>query len=142
MTDQGSAMLQLAALHCKAGRSAGQQARIDAPFGDLAHCGSGNLLRAETGRLLCLCSATQHHSACKASNGLGFMLLAHMQRAVMQLRYAILRHYMARLVQQHLAAIKARLWRPEGRLVQRRRARLQRDAAEERVIACACCLQS
>ena len=41
------------------------------------------------------------------------------------LRLAVLRQMLARLVDTHLREIKARLWRPEGRLMQRRLQRLR-----------------
>ena len=52
-------------------------------------------------------------------------LCATVQQAHEELRAAVLQHMMRRLVSQHLRAIKERLWRPEGRLVQRRAARLR-----------------
>ena len=42
-----------------------------------------------------------------------------MWRALEQLRSEVLNHYMSRLVTRQLRAIKVRLWRPQGRLVQR-----------------------
>ena len=44
------------------------------------------------------------------------------RRCAAGLRFALLRFTMQRLVAQHLAAIKARLWRPDGRLAQRQAA--------------------
>ena len=51
-----------------------------------------------------------------------YVLLAQQQCMAAQLQHEVLRHFMVRLVRLHLAAIKAWLWRPEGRLMQRQRA--------------------
>ena len=47
-------------------------------------------------------------------------LRAAAQEARQELRAAVLQHMMRRLVDQNLRAIKAQLWRPQGRLVQQR----------------------
>ena len=46
-----------------------------------------------------------------------------------ELRHELLRFMVARLVGVNLAAIKARLWRPEGRLMQRQRERIRGECA-------------
>ena len=51
--------------------------------------------------------------------------------AIAGLRFAMLRHMVARIVHTHLCTIKARLWRPEGRLVQQRKQRVgQQDVTQ------------
>ena len=52
-------------------------------------------------------------------------LAAAHRSAVAELRLALLVHVVGRLVDQNLRAIKARLWRPQGPLIQRREAALR-----------------
>lgn len=58
-------------------------------------------------------------------------MVDELERCVENVRLALAHMLMGRLVQRHLRAIKARLWRPEGRLVQCRSEAVEVETAVE-----------
>ena len=94
------------------------QAAAHPPFCDLARPWAERWFEVEEHKLR---DAFQHVDDGRGQ-GLVYVLLVQLQSTAAQLRHEVLQHYMARLVRRHLAVIKARLWRPEGRLVQRQHA--------------------
>ena len=59
------------------------------------------------------------------------MLQAQLEAVNDELRQQVLRFVVARIVDQNLAAIKARLWRPDGRLMWRQRKRVLLEDGKE-----------
>lgn len=73
----------------------------------------------------------QARQPARRRSGTAMAVLSSVQRTLAARRRVVLRHYMARLMEaRHLAAIQERLWRPEERSMQRRRAAVHAGAAQ------------